>query len=106
MNEFLIGNSRHDNAYIHTFFSGMYEGVDHFRIYNEIWGHDIDVSVGAVQDIFIDRLTRQFFIQRRFCIWGNIPVKVRFIYRGRVFEDCIVFILMFLCIPVCQKHDQ
>ena len=30
MNEFFIGNSRHDNTYIHTFFGGMDEGVNHF----------------------------------------------------------------------------
>ena len=71
---FLIRYAGGDDAYINTSGGRKNQGVGHFRIDDEIWGHDPAVGSGIVDDVDVDVLGGNLVIQRCFAIGSHIAV--------------------------------
>ena len=66
---------------------------DKYLIDDRIWCHDIDIVIGAVENIFIDGLCCQVLIQWCISIWCDITLLNREVHTNRT-EYIIVCIFM------------
>ena len=109
--DLFIGNTGHDDSYVHAPPCRQRQGAPHGVVQNEIGGKNIDVFFRAIDDIEIDRFRHADLVDRRVVVGLQTQASLFQRRRGMpVFLFHQIFAQIFLIlaegVPEIEKHHR